>query len=356
MLEELDLHDLRFLLEHRLANAAGNTAEQAMKRLQIYLGRWPRSASLLRAAIAAARGLEDAREVEYVERLGDVLLELGEPVAAMRCYRQARDLRPRSTQQGPTHREKQARAAAEAHVRPAAEFHKLLVKHGNVTDPAERAEAWQRFLSVHPNYGPAIREAIKAYADGGEKPRAAQLASDLGRQAFVAGARKPARHWLSTAVSLDPDRDEALLYLAEMSGGVPEDESIRNQRVTLLRRMGLYTAALTHRERELTGGERDRSLLEEMADIASEWGGDPASYLVRRAQFELDGGHDDEAKGFLEAAIERSPDQPAAIRMVLAAPGVTRALGNSAVDKLRSRLTETEVPPQPASDEASPGG
>ena len=89
--------------------------------------------------------------------------------------------------------------------------------------------------------------------------------------------------------------------------------------------------------------------------IASEWGGDPSTYLVRRAQFELDGGNDDAARGYLEAAIERSPHQPEAIRKVLAAPGVVRALGNAATDKLRTRLAETEVPPQPDSDEAEAG-
>ncbi len=340
MLDELDLHDLRFLLEHRLAHNAGTTAEQALRRLAIYLGRWPRSASLLRAAMAAASALDDPREVNYVERLGDVLLEQGEPVAAMRALEKARLLRPHSSSTL-THKEKQARAAAEAEVRPASDFHRALAKAHKATSSDEIAEVWRRFLAVHPTYRPAISEAIKAYTDTGERLLAARLASDLGRRAFVAGSQKHARHWLMLAVKLDPDREEALLYLADMSGGVPEDENIRNQRVALLRRVGLAEAALSHREKELTGRDRDKLLLEEMADIAAEWGRDPAPYLIRRARIELESGSDEQAQKFLVEAVHRSPKQDHAIELILGLPGAIRALGSAKIAELKEKLSVT---------------
>lgn len=338
MLDELGLHDLRFLMEHRLAHHAGKTAEQAIKRLEIYLGRWPRSASMLRAARAAARAMEDPREVEFVERLGDVLMELGEPVAAMRGYREARDLRPHTTKDGPTMREKQARAAAEVEVRPASDFHRTLERAFVASTPLERAELWKRFLSVHPEYRPALAEAVQAYETAGDRINAARVATSLGRRAFVAGALGTAKAWLRRAVYLDPDRDEPLLYLAEMSGGVPEGDSIRNQRVALLRRLGLPQAALAHREKELTGGDGDKPILVEMAEIAEEWGQDPAVYLLRRGRLELDEGHDEGARDYFLGAIRRSPRPDDAAELVISIPGVVRALGNATMDELRGRV------------------
>lgn len=343
MLDELDLHDLRFLLEHRLAKNAGTTADAAMRRLNIYLGRWPRSASLLRAARAAARGLDDPREVELVQRLGDVLLDLGEPVAAMRAYQEARELRPHSSA-GTSHRQKQARAAAEAAVRPAADFHRTALKAAGQEDASDQARTWRRFLSVHPTYAPALEQAVKAYTAAGDSAGAAEVAATLGRRAFVAGALRPAKKWLLSAIRLDPFRDGPLLYLADLTGGVPEAPKIRDQRVALLRRLGMADAALAHREKQLTGSDRDKAVLEEMAEIAAEWGGDPAPYLIRRARFELDEGQDEAAKTFLMRAVQESPATSEAAEMVLAIPGVVRALGPRGVDELRDRCSPSAAP------------
>lgn len=341
MLEELGLTDLRFLVEHRVANSAGKTATEALRRLNVYLGRWPRSTALLRAACAAARGLEDDREVDYQERLGDALLDCGEPEAALRQYSVARSLRPHSNT-GPSYKERIARSAAEAELRPALEFHQTLAEVGQIEGTMEVADAWRAFIQRFPEYRPGLFQAVDALEAAGAKVEAALYASSLGRRAFFAGSMKTAKYWLLRAVYLDPDRDEALLYLAEMSGGVPTGQSVRNQRVTLLRRLGLSEAALYHREKELTGSEADLELLDEMADIASEWGRDPAPFLLRIAQFELDQGNPQAAAKVLIQALERTLE-PAETAMVVASmQGAKEALPPEVAQDLEASLEEIE--------------
>jgi tetratricopeptide (TPR) repeat protein len=335
MLDELGLDDLRFLLEHRLAHAAGKTAEGAFRRLCLYLARWPRSASMLRAAVAASGSLEDRKEAELTERLGDVLMELGEPVAALRCYQDSRSLRPLSSR-GSSMRERQARLAAEVEVRPAADFHRAMVKSYEVETLQERAEIWRKFLLVHPDYRPAMAEAVEAYRNAGDAEQASRLATNLGRRAFVAGAVDTAKSWLRRAVMLDPSWDEALLYLAELHGGVPEGDSVRNQRVKLLRRLGMTEAALAHREKELTGGERDIGILEEMAEIAEEWGKDSGYYLVRKGCLEIQQGLTEAAQSTFLDAIKRSRDPRKAACLVLDMPGIESYLSQEVLAQLQA--------------------
>lgn len=335
MLDELGLHDLRFLLEHRLAHAAGKTAEGAFRRLSLYLARWPRSASMLRAAVAASGTLEDRNQAELTERLGDVLMDLGEPVAALRCYQDARSLRPLSSQGG-SMREMQARRAAEVEVRPAADFHRALLRAVEAATPLDRAAIWKKFLSVHPEYRPAMSEAVDAYETAGDRVQASRLATSLGRRAFVAGAVSTSKAWLRRAVVLDPEWDEALLYLAELHGGVPDGTTVRNQRVTLLRRLGLPAAALAHREKELTGGERDLAILEEMAEIAEEWGQNPAPYLVRKGCAEIDHGQLAEAQGTFLDAHRRSRTPQETANQILGIQGIEEYLSQEALARLRT--------------------
>lgn len=353
MLEELGLTDLRYLVEHHLTKSAKGSPEEILRRLGIYLGRWPRSAAMLRAAAAAARALAPEKAARFVRRLGDVLLDMGEPAAALRCYRELDDL----GQQDPEveRRRNVAREAAVMLTEPHAEFHAVLEGVLGLDDPAEAAELWKGFLAIHPTYAPAQMEAARTLEKAGDRIGAGRLASELGRRAFAQGALKEARRWLTAAVRLDPERDEALLYLAEMTGGVPEARTTRDQRVIVLRRAGLAEAALYHREMDLTGGEQDSQVLAEMAEIAEEWRLDPSPFVLRRARLELGAGRDEAAKDLILEALERATDTTRTAARVLELPGAVRALGQALFRDLQKEVAERSPLSQPSMAPGYPG-
>ncbi len=335
LLDELGLKDLRFLVEHRLASSIRGTPDTILERLDLYLLRWPNSVAFLRAASAVARAVAPERRVDLLLRLSEALLGIGEKAAAARALLDAKAGAEAGHAPGIQRVEALLQQGGTQPAGMGEAFHRTVASAAELVEPIEQASLWDEFLEAFGEWSPALIEAARAHEKAGNRIRASRLCARLGMKAFVAGATREARRWFEASVRLDPDRDEGLLYLAEISGGVPEGQNIRVQRVALLRRLGLAEAALYHREKDLTGGESDASPLEQMADIAEEWRLDPAPFLLRRARIELNAGRDEAAEPILVEALRRARNPADTAARILALPGAVRALGSARLAEIR---------------------
>ncbi len=247
------------------------------------LHRLARSHPTSLAFLESVHGVKEGGEASASRlcQLGWQYLARGEPMPAMRVFIEARSM------VGEADPVVDGLAAAETRIRTqfdAAEAFRKLAATTEGAKPEDEIQALEGLLEEFPNFLPALERMSELFAALGGGPRQARIDLEIGRRRLLRGEGGSAAKRFRAVLGIDPRSDEALLHLVAFRlPGFGSAGGVRELRVQVLEREGLFSAAVHHLRMGLRGGASDRPVLKSLVDLGAKAGLDTAPYLLELA-------------------------------------------------------------------------